>query len=200
MKKKILFSLLTILLSPSLWAQEARWQCDEGEYQYDMTVVVALQFEDAIINDWSNYEIAAFSGKECRGVIDPAKDILQYGGKTIAYLRVRSNQATGEDITFKVYDKSAQRVINIQSVKVTFQKDDTQGAPADPKILDITQNFNPGDTDDDGEVTHEDVIRTIHASLGNADPTYNMAAGDVDGDGEITINDVMIIINMTLQN
>lgn len=196
MKKKILFSLLIILLSPSLWAQEAHWQFDEGDFQYDMTAVVALQFEDAVINDWSNYEIAAFCGKECRGVIDPTKDILQYGGTTIAYLRVRSNQASGEEITFKVYDKSAGRVINVQGLKVTFQNDDTQGTPANPKTLDITQNFNPGDVNDDGEVTMDDVLMTIDASLGNVPAKYNMAAGDVDGDGEITINDVVIIINM----
>jgi co-chaperonin GroES (HSP10) len=102
----------------------------------------------------------------------------------------------GDEITFKVYDKSAGRVINVQGLKVTFQNDDTQGTPANPKILDITQNFNPGDVNDDGEVTMDDVLMTIDASLGNVPAKYNMAAGDVDGDGEITINDVVIIINM----
>ena len=105
MKKKILFSLLSILLPLSLWAQETHWQCDPAEYKYDMTAYVAIESYDATIADLSNYEIAAFCGNECRGVAT----IMTAGEIQIGYLRIRSNSASGEIITFKIYDKTKNR-------------------------------------------------------------------------------------------
>ena len=48
MKKKILFTLLSILLPLGIRAQEAHWQCDEHDFQYDKTIYVSLELEDQL--------------------------------------------------------------------------------------------------------------------------------------------------------
>ena len=49
MKKKILFTLLSILLPLGIRAQEAHWQCDEHDFQYDKTIYVSLELEDFLL-------------------------------------------------------------------------------------------------------------------------------------------------------
>ncbi|MBQ8466187.1 MAG: hypothetical protein IJ546_00660, partial [Prevotella sp.] len=95
MKKKILFTLISVLLPLSLWAQESHWQCNPGDFEYDMTVYVSIELDEATITDLSNYEIAAFCGNECRGVVS-ANDIMETGTAQVGYLLVRSNSSSSE--------------------------------------------------------------------------------------------------------
>ena len=196
MKKKILFSLLSILLPLSFWAQEAHWQCDPAAFEYDMTAYVSVELDDATITDLSNYEIAAFCGKECRGVAT----IMTAGDKQIGYLRIRSNSASGEIITFKVYDKTEDEEIRVQNTKITFQSNATQGMPSSPFKLDITQRYTLGDVNGDGEITAYDITRVVSYILTGDETNFIFAAADMNGDGEVTVFDITQIVSIILKN
>ena len=200
MKKKILFTLLSILLPLGLRAQEAHWTCDPKAFDsyYDMTVYVSLELNDAAITDLSNYEIAAFCGNECRGVAE----ISTAGSTQIGTIRVRTHNASAEAITFKVYDKTEQKEINVQNTKVTFQSDASIGLPSSPFKLDITQRFTPGDTNDDGAIDLTDaslIFRYFSEFFEDVDAmadsglTFVEEAADVNGDGFVDLTDASLI-------
>lgn len=193
MKKKILFTLMSVLLPLSLWAQESHWQCNPGDFQYDMTVIVSLELDEATITDLSNYEIAAFCGNECRGVVS-ANDILDTGTAQVGYLRVRSNSSSGENITFKVYDKTEQKELNVQNAKITFSSNATQGSASSPFKLDITQRYTPGDVNGDEIIDTEDVQMTFEYFMGQEmGPDFVEEAADFNGDGLVDTEDVQLI-------
>lgn len=196
MKKKILFTLISVLLPLSLWAQESHWQCNPSDFEYDMTVIVSLELDDATITDLSNYEIAAFCGDECRGVVT-ADDILNAEGTQIGYLRVRSNKSSGETITFKVYDKTEQKELNVQNTKITFSNNATQGTGSAPFKLDITQRYTLGDVNGDGRINATDVRLLINRRFNRTMPAgFIEEACDINGDGRINATDVRLIINL----
>ncbi len=193
MKKKILFTLISVLLPLSLWAQESHWQCSPSDFEYDMTVYVNIELDEVTITDLSNYEIAAFCGDECRGVVTAA-DILDTGTAQIGYLRVRSNSSSGEAITFKVYDKAEQKELNVQNTKITFSNNATQGAPSSPFKLDITQRYTPGDVNGDEIIDTEDVQMTFEYFMGQEmGPDFVEEAADFNGDGLVDTEDVQLI-------
>lgn len=193
MKKKILFTLISVLLPLSLWAQESHWQCNPSDFEYDMTVYVNIELDEVTITDLSNYEIAAFCGDECRGVVTAA-DILDTGTAQIGYLRVRSNSSSGEAITFKVYDKAEQKELNVQNTKITFSNNATQGAPSSPFKLDITQRYTPGDVNGDEIIDTEDVQMTFEYFMGQEmGPDFVEEAADFNGDGLVDTEDVQLI-------
>ena len=157
MKKKILFTLLTILLSPSLWAQEvSHWPFDFHAFRYDMTANVVLQVSGTTLTDYANYEVAAFCNDECRGIAD-----FQKVGDTqtqIGYLRIYSNNTTGDKITFKAYDKNRQREMIIPDAEIAFAENTIQGMPSTPLTLvayyryTVTTAANGNGTVSDGAV------------------------------------------------
>jgi len=199
MKKKILFTLISVLLPLSLWAQESHWQCNPGDFEYDMTVIVSLELDEATITDLSNYEIAAFCGNECRGVVS-ANDILDTGTAQVGYLRVRSNSSSGENITFKVYNKSEQKELNVQNAKVTFSNNATQGTPSSPFKLDITQRYTLGDANEDGKINILDASLIVDYVLTPASVVINLLAADINGDGKVNILDASAIVDIVLGN
>ena len=178
-------------------AQGAHWQVNIYDYQYDMTAYLSLSNDGVAVTnlqDFSDYEIAAFCGNECRGVAT-----IQTNGSTpYAYMRIRSNQAEGETITFKVFVKSNNIEVDVKEFSMTFKSLDVQGMPSAPVVLNFVP-FIPGDPDGDGEVTVNDVVMTINASLGNPPANFIAAAADLDGDGEITVNDIIMLIQLSLQ-
>ena len=169
MKKKILFTLLTILLSPSLWAQEdLHWQCDPHAYKFDMTANVVLQVSDATLTDYANYEVAAFCNDECRGIA-----AFQKVGDTqtqVGYLRIYSKDITGDKITFKAYDKLRQKEMIIPDTVLTFAEDETHGLPSKPLTLvayylfDVTTVANGQGTVKEGGVVREGNSITLTAT------------------------------------
>ena len=69
--KKLLLAMLLLAGSLGVNAQEDQhWQCDVYEYEYDMAVYFQLYKDELVITDYSDYEIAAFVGEECRGVAE----------------------------------------------------------------------------------------------------------------------------------
>lgn len=202
MKTTLRILMLCLCCALPFWAhaQDTHWSVNIYDYQYDMTAYLSLSNDGEAVTalaDFSDYEIAAFCGDECRGVA--TVQTYEKDGVTVpyAYLRIRSNQAEGEEITFKVYVKSNNIEVDVKDFSMAFVSQSVQGMPSSPVVLDFVP-FMPGDPDGDGEVTINDVIMAINASLGNPSATIIAPAADMDGDGSITINDVIMIINKTL--
>ena len=193
--KKYLFSFVLALWASALSAQ-SHWNFDYTQYQHRMTIWYMLQDSEVNVANLENYEVAAFVGDECRGI----GTVISQGGNTVCQLLVYSNDADGEKLSFKAYDKTTLEEKELYGNMVQFSADGITGMPSTPYLLDFVQKYIPGDADGDMELTINDVIMTINAALGNPSASFNSAAADLDGDGEITINDVIKEINLVLQN
>ena len=118
-------------------AQSSHWQFDAHAYRYDMTAYVFLSIDGEMVSDYSDYEIAAFCGEECRGIATIQKVEKDGTENAYGYLRVRSNQDTGEAITFKVFKVSTNQEMNVYNTSVTFSSQQVVGMPSSPMLLPI---------------------------------------------------------------
>ena len=191
---KMLTMFLCLLLPLGAGAQDTHWKVDPYTYQYDMTAYVVLQTTDGkAIADYSDYEIAAFCGDECRGVatiLTAEKDDIQ---KQYGYLRIRSNQQQGETITFKVYNKMVKTETDIENISITFKSQNVVGLPSNPFVLEAEFVLViPGDVNGDGAVDVADIAEIIDVMAKGT----NDAKADVNGDGAVDVADISAIISI----
>ena len=189
-KNNRFFMTLMVMWCVGIAAHAAsHWTCDDHAYQYDMTAYVQLTDGGFPLQDYSDYEIAAFVGDECRGIAQIVNASKPYG-----LIRIRSNKAEGEYVTFRVFKFSTQEEINIYDVAIEFVSQGVEGLPSAPLSLELTHKKLPGDTNGDGEVNIADVNRVIDVILSS---DSNLVC-DVNGDGEVNIADVNAIIDIIL--
>lgn len=189
-KLRTICCLISVLFSMTiLHAQDSQWSVNPYDYKYDMTVYAKVVYEGAEVSDYSNYEIGAFVGNECRGVGDvQTKDSYIW-----VYLRVRSNQASGEKLIFKLYDKSIGRTCVIKpSQVIAFSSQGMIGKPSSPVTLE-KPSYTLGDVNEDGIIDIADVVAASQLTAGVADSKYNSLAADANLDGKINIADVVMI-------
>ena len=192
-KLRTICCLISVLFSMTiLHAQDSQWSVNPYDYKYDMTVYAKVVYEGAEVSDYSNYEIGAFVGNECRGV----GDVQTKDSYTWVYLRVRSNQASGEKLIFKLYDKSTGRTSVIKpSQVIAFSSQGMIGKPSSPVTLE-KPSYTLGDVNEDGVISITDIIAISKIIAGSADNNYNKLAADVDGDGKISITDIVLVNQM----
>lgn len=191
-KMKKLCCLVMLLLSTTfLHAQESGWSVDPHDYQYDMTIYAQLVVEGQAVSDYENYEVAAFVGDECRAV----GEVFSQEGYTWVYLRPRSNAASGETVTIKVYDKVKGRAVRINE-SFSFQSQGQEGEPSSPVNLTMKM-YTLGDVNDDGEIDVSDVQDLIDLVLSSSDLTSNPAC-DFNEDGEVDVSDIQSLIEYIL--
>ena len=194
-----------VFMCAALWASalsaQTHFTFDFHQYQYDMTVYYTLVAPDGNpISETGNYEVAAFVNDECRGV---GKLVTQTGenGQTLTYgyLRVYSNETSGETITFKYYDKETEEEKVIEDVTVPFVATSLEGMPTEPKKLPIDGvAILIGDVNGDGSISVTDVGMTISFILGQNPVGFNEDAADLNGDGTISVTDVGALITKIL--
>ena len=190
---RMILTCLCCVLAMGAQAQDApHWSVNMYDYQYDMTAYVTLVVDNEVVADLSGYEIAAFCGTECRGVA--TVETVTVGGqqKSYAYLRIRSNEAQGETITFKAYEKSKKREFNIENGSMTFKSLDVQGLPSAPVQLALSRVI-PGDANGDGEVDLTDASIVFDFYMGEEMSEFFEAAADFDGDGTVDLTDAVLI-------
>lgn len=189
-KLRTICCLISVLFSMTiLHAQDSQWSVNPYDYKYDMTIYAKVVYEGAEVSDYSNYEIGAFVGNECRGV----GDVQTKDSYTWVYLRVRSNQASGEKLIFKLYDKSTGRTCVIKpSQVIAFSSQGMIGKPSSPVTLD-KPSYTLGDVNEDGIIDIADVVAASQLAAGVADSKYNSLAADANLDGKINIADVVMI-------
>ena len=139
MKTNMKFMLMVLcgVLCMETHAQDSHWQYDAYAYRYDMTAFVSLSINGNMVTDYSDYEIAAFCGEECRGIASVQKVERDGAENTYGYLRIRSNQNAGETITFKVFQKSSAQEMNVNNTSVEFQSQQVVGLPSTPMLLSV---------------------------------------------------------------
>ena len=192
-RKRIFFVLLMcVVLSVAARAQTSHWQYDMYAYQYDMTVYFTL---DGVVV-LNNYEVAAFVNDECRGVGKVVTSETD-GGQTVTfgYLRIRSNSASGETVTFKCYDKTWNQELELEELSepFPFTANSVTGLPSTPFVLTLTGR---GDVNGDNSVDSGDVMAVYHVMADtNASDDMKMRA-DVNGDNEVNSGDVMAIYSI----
>ena len=81
-------------------ADAPQWSCDIYAYQYDMSIYIVIEDQDEIANEGK--EVAVFYQEECRGIAE----LQTSGDLSYFYVRARSNETSGETLTFKVFDSS----------------------------------------------------------------------------------------------
>lgn len=172
-----------------LHAQDSQWSVNPYDYKYDMTVYAKVVYEGAEVSDYSNYEIGAFVGNECRGV----GDVQTKDSYTWVYLRVRSNQASGEKLIFKLYDKSTGRTSVIKpSQVIAFSSQGMIGKPSSPVTLE-KPSYTLGDVNEDGIIDVADIVGVHQITAGGSTVGYNQLAADANADGVINVADVVRI-------
>lgn len=196
---------LIICLCVALWASALsampHWTCDYHQYQYDMTVYFLLALPNGLsVSQTENFEVAAFVGNECRGVGEfqtvtgTNEQVVKYG-----YLRIRSNTASGEAVSFKYYDKEAGEEKTVKEASVSFVSSGIVGMPSSPMLLTMSAPVLFGDANGDGVVNIADVTAIINCINGNAPASFVHANADVNNDGNINIADVTGTINIINQ-
>ena len=164
------------------------------DYQYDMTIYAQLKIDNAVVSDYSNYDVAAFVGDECRGVAE----IQTKENSTWLYIRVRSASASGENISFKMVDKTEGKPKRIAET-VEFQSLGQEGMPSSP--IDLTPaEYTPGDVNDDEKINIADVTSILSIMAGNQSDSLIREAADVNDDGAINVADVTSVLSIMAGN
>ncbi len=144
-----LLLLFCLLSTGTLRAQSPHWQFDPYAWEYDMTAYITLSLNNQTVDNLNDYEIAAFSGAECRGIA--TLQTSEKDGQTITYgyLRIRSNQQSGETITFKAYNSVSDKEYDVEDYSLIFQQQEVAGLPSSLIVLsildDCTISVEPSD-------------------------------------------------------
>lgn len=190
-KLRALICLVGLFISTTiLHAQGSGWEVNPHDYQYDMTVYAQVLADENIVTDYSNYEIAAFVGDECRGIAE----VKSQGGYTWLYLRVRSNAASGETVSFKIYDAAAGKAFNAIET-VNFESNGLLGMPSTPTTLTL-KRYTLGDVNDDGKINIADITGILAIMAGNSNVEMIKEAADVNGDSRINISDITAVLSI----
>lgn len=198
MKIRYLFGFVLALWATALSAQ-AHWSFDYHQYRYDMTVYFELKESGRVVKDVENYEVAAFVGDECRGI---ASFETQTGsnGTTLKYgfLKVYSNMADGETVTFLLYNKTTGEETVIEDTSIPFVTSSAVGYPSEPLTLRFGPPYTAGDVNGDGKISAIDVTLCIRYILEGTTTGFIIEAADMNDDGNVSAIDVTLIIQTIL--
>ncbi len=146
---KMLIVLILAVLSPAKANAASDWTVNPADYQYDMSLYFNVKFAatpDVQFN-LDKYDVGAFVGDECRGV---AENISLPKGESCLHMRIRSNYATGEEITFKIKDITTGDITPFEGLNITFKSNEVIGLPSDPRVLVLTKYFDVNISSTDG--------------------------------------------------
>lgn len=194
---RFLFCLTVVMfVSAVMRAGNIVWSVNDNDFQYDMTVYACLELGDVSPMDMTRYDVASFVGDECRGIAEyqtSSKD-----GKTYEwlYIRIRSNTASGETVTFKARDKSTGQVVDLTTT-VVFESMSCLGLPSAPYSISDLQ-YMIGDVNGDSGINIVDAVCIVNHILEKPNANFLIEASDVNGDGSINIVDAVCIVNIIL--
>ena len=186
---RLLSSIVFLFITTTvLHAQDSGWSVNEPDYQYDMTAYIELSLGGAVVDDYSNYEVGAFVGNECRGV---AK-VDSKNGYTWLYLRIWSNEASGETIELKTYDKTTGKTYRVLET-IDFVSQSMVGQPSSPMTATV-KTYTLGDVNDDGRINIADVASALSIMAGKSNDKFIREAADANEDGRVNIADIAKIL------
>ncbi|MCF7911157.1 MAG: tandem-95 repeat protein [Candidatus Cloacimonetes bacterium] len=125
-------------------SREPDWIFDYHDYEYSFTVWGVVEVDGVEINDLNDM-IGAFVGDECRGIAQQSDNTVQYMeyfNRTFYMPAIFSNTTSGDVVTFKYYDASADMVYDVEG-EVAFVADTQVGDGFDPYVFTVTTIFIP---------------------------------------------------------
>lgn len=142
--KKLLLTMTCLIMAGMAFANH--WT-PIGGTQYNMTMNGVIII-DGVEQTGTNLEVGAFCGDECRGSMLP--EFFPPTSQYVVALTVVSNQLSGEEITFRLYDHAVGQELNLVSVNnITFVNNAMIGQMNDwyqfAFTTPVTTNTIPGD-------------------------------------------------------
>lgn len=127
-----------ILLDLRVLGESPEWEIDPSDFEYNLNMIGKIKIDGAFSQDPYS-KVAAFAGYELRGVANLAydKDYDEY----FLYLNVFSNNPSGEEITFKIWDASQGKILQATidgSPSFTFIKNEVVGYKSVPVVFENT--------------------------------------------------------------
>ena len=110
---------------------------------------------------------------------------------TWLYMRIYSNKASGEEVRFKIYDKSKSKISSANE-KITFESEELVGMPSSPKKLSLVK-FTLGDVNDDGKINAADIVAVKQIMAETASGNIIVDAADVNSDTKVNSADIVAI-------
>ncbi len=171
----------------------APWTVNPNDYRYDMSVYLNV-LVDSEQMDYSKYEVAAFVGDECRGIGEP---LSLTNGKECLYMRIRSNEESGETLQFRYCEKETGKVFFIPDVSIQFESNGLIGYPSSPYLISLTNTSyfelslsagNGGTVDQESGFYAEDTELTITATPWEGYSFSQWSDGSTDNPRTIIIN------------
>ena len=185
-----IIALLMIILNGGAASAAAPWEVNPSNYRYDMSLYIDVAFAVGKM-DYSEYDVAAFVGDECRGI---AEVLTLEGGKECLYLRARSNRENGETMTFKYRNKTTNEVLPIEAVSFDFVSNSRLGYPSTPykvKIIfyhDVTiSSTEGGSVSNTGGRLAEDTVLHINAIPAEGYHFTKWSDGNTDNPRAVTV-------------
>jgi gliding motility-associated-like protein len=119
--RNIAIGLMMFTGVPGVNAQPS-WDVNPGDYQYSMTIVIALNINGKVL-DGTQDKVAALVDGEVRGVASPV--FVESANRYLAYLTVFANKEN-EKVVFEVFDSSTGNVTDIERT-INFRIDAQHG-------------------------------------------------------------------------
>ena len=138
--KSFITMAITILFAflPSKAQATSEWTVNPADYRYDMSLYFDMTLGATGEHvDLGKYEIASFVNDECRGVADFLPNV-----EGCLYMRIRSNQETGEKVTFKIRNRTSGEITNVEGISLTFESDKAIGMPSNPHQIVVRRYFD----------------------------------------------------------
>ncbi|MBD5290216.1 MAG: InlB B-repeat-containing protein [Bacteroides sp.] len=130
-----ILSMLLMAVCVSMFAasKDGEWTVNPSDFRYDMSFYFSVDPEE--YSDLEKYEIGAFIGDDCRGIARAME--LPDGGDCL-YMRVRSNNPSGQTIDFYVRDRESGQTFPLKDEtgsSFIFNANDMIGMPSAPQML-----------------------------------------------------------------
>lgn len=189
--KRILIMVCLLLSAAGTLLAQGHWPVvNPHDYQYDMTAYVQLTTASGNVLNQSDYEVAAFCSRECRGT---GKLLTAADGTQLISLRIRSNETSGETIYFRVYQLSTGKEL-YPSTAISFEAQTVVGTPSEPMSL-IVASVLLGDVNGNGGVDIGDAVSIVNYLVGKESTNFVEKAADTNKNGQIDIGDAVTIVN-----
>ncbi len=193
--------LMTLVgLFNNIMGQSPDWSVNASDYQFSMTIVASIKLNN-VSSDDPNDRIGVFVNDELRGTAF----LNIHVGSTdteVAFIQVYSNQASGESLTFKIYDANGDQLINAVTTEI-FEDGKKLGENLKP--FEVTDNTLVTDISLDITSINENVSSgSLTATLSNNDldigqtHTYSLVGGDGDiHNSDFSISGEQLTLNAT---
>ncbi len=158
------------------------WTVNPGEFQFSMTMVASVRVDNVLSADAGD-QVGVFVNDELRGTGKLSVEVPS-SGALLAFIQVYSNEVSGEVLSFKIYDASADQVVDAVNAEV-FEDGKKLGGNQEP--YEVTNNTIPSAIQLSKDNFDENLsVGTQVAAFSNNDPdeeethSYVLVSGEGD--------------------